>query len=207
MTLTVDNIYKSFGRFPALAGVSLEARDGEFLALLGPSGSGKDDSAARARRPGGARPRPGVHGWDRFPEANRPRAAGRSGVPELRPVQAHDRGQETSPSVSRCALGANDLRARRSPRAWRRCWNWCRSRASAPAIRPSSPAANVSGWPWREPWPSSPACSCWTSPSGPLTRRCARIFAPNCAASTMPPTSRPCLSPTTRRRRWRSPTG
>jgi sulfate transport system ATP-binding protein len=41
MTLTIDGVYKQFGRFPALAGVSLEARDGEFLALLGPSGSGK----------------------------------------------------------------------------------------------------------------------------------------------------------------------
>ena len=41
MTLTVDGIYKQFGRFPALAGVSLEVRDGEFLSLLGPSGSGK----------------------------------------------------------------------------------------------------------------------------------------------------------------------
>ena len=41
MTLTIDRIYKQFGRFPALTGVSLEARDGEFLALLGPSGSGK----------------------------------------------------------------------------------------------------------------------------------------------------------------------
>jgi sulfate/thiosulfate transport system ATP-binding protein len=41
MTLTIDKIYKQFGRFPALAGVSLEARDGEFLSLLGPSGSGK----------------------------------------------------------------------------------------------------------------------------------------------------------------------
>ncbi|MEP6968379.1 MAG: ATP-binding cassette domain-containing protein, partial [Pseudomonadota bacterium] len=41
MTLTVDGIAKRFGHFPALAGVSLEARDGEFLTLLGPSGSGK----------------------------------------------------------------------------------------------------------------------------------------------------------------------
>jgi len=41
MTLTVDGVFKHFGRYPALAGVSLEARDGEFLALLGPSGSGK----------------------------------------------------------------------------------------------------------------------------------------------------------------------
>ena len=41
MTLTIDRIAKQFGRFPALGGVSLEARDGEFLTLLGPSGSGK----------------------------------------------------------------------------------------------------------------------------------------------------------------------
>jgi sulfate transport system ATP-binding protein len=41
MTLTIDGVYKQFGRFPALTGVSLEVRDGEFLSLLGPSGSGK----------------------------------------------------------------------------------------------------------------------------------------------------------------------
>ncbi|MES1202578.1 MAG: TOBE-like domain-containing protein [Pseudomonadota bacterium] len=41
MPLEIENVVKSFGRFPALNDVSLFAEDGEFLALLGPSGSGK----------------------------------------------------------------------------------------------------------------------------------------------------------------------
>ena len=41
MPLEINDISRSFGRFAALDGVSLNAADGEFLALLGPSGSGK----------------------------------------------------------------------------------------------------------------------------------------------------------------------
>ena len=40
-SLEIRGISKSYGRFPALKGVSLQAKDKEFLALLGPSGSGK----------------------------------------------------------------------------------------------------------------------------------------------------------------------
>ncbi|MBB4631668.1 sulfate/molybdate ABC transporter ATP-binding protein [Sphingosinicella soli] len=41
MSIRLENISKRFGAFTALGDVSLEARPGEFLALLGPSGSGK----------------------------------------------------------------------------------------------------------------------------------------------------------------------
>jgi sulfate transport system ATP-binding protein len=41
LSIAVDNVVKRFGTFAALNGVTLEAKPGEFLALLGPSGSGK----------------------------------------------------------------------------------------------------------------------------------------------------------------------
>ncbi len=41
MTITIDNIARRFGNFPALNGVSIDLPEGEFVALLGPSGSGK----------------------------------------------------------------------------------------------------------------------------------------------------------------------
>jgi len=41
MSLTVDSVSKTFGRFAALNGASFVAPQGGFISLLGPSGSGK----------------------------------------------------------------------------------------------------------------------------------------------------------------------
>lgn len=41
MDVTIKNIRKEFGQFPALHDISLSIRSGELIALLGPSGSGK----------------------------------------------------------------------------------------------------------------------------------------------------------------------
>ena len=41
MTISIRAVEKQFGRYPALNKVGLEIADGELLALLGPSGSGK----------------------------------------------------------------------------------------------------------------------------------------------------------------------
>ena len=40
-TLTIKNICKSFGALEVLKGINLEAKSGEFIALVGPSGCGK----------------------------------------------------------------------------------------------------------------------------------------------------------------------
>ncbi len=41
MSIEIQNISKSFGKFRALDNISLQIENGELVSLLGPSGSGK----------------------------------------------------------------------------------------------------------------------------------------------------------------------
>jgi putrescine transport system ATP-binding protein len=47
--LIVDRVTKTFGAFRALDGVSLDVRDGELMAFLGPKGCGEKTAAADCR--------------------------------------------------------------------------------------------------------------------------------------------------------------
>ena len=52
MSIEIANIKKSFGRTQVLNDISLDIPSGQMVALLGPSGSGKNHPAANYRRSG-----------------------------------------------------------------------------------------------------------------------------------------------------------
>ncbi len=58
MSIEIANIKKSFGRTRVLNDISLDIPSGQMVALLGPSGSGKNHLIADYRRAGASIQRP-----------------------------------------------------------------------------------------------------------------------------------------------------
>ena len=203
MGIVVRNLSKRFGAFQAVDGVSFEVPAGQLVALLGPSGSGK---STILRIIAGLEPADSgeveLTGEDatHLPVA----AAGRRlRLPALRPVPAHDRSARTSPSAWR---SSGSPKARDPRRVDELLEAGPAHRATPSATRRSSRAASGSAWRWPGRWRPGPRCCCWTSRSAPSTRRSATSCGPGSAGSTTRSTSPACSSPTTSRRRSRSPT-
>ena len=103
---TISKIYEN--GFEAVSDLSLDIADGEFLVLVGPSGCGKSTAL---RMVAGLEDITGGElriGDRRVNELPRQGPRHRHGVPELRPVPAHDRRPTTSPSA---------LKLRKMPKA------------------------------------------------------------------------------------------
>ena len=169
-SIELREIYKYFGDVPAVNGVSLDVRQGEFLTLLGPSGCGKTTTL---RMIGGFElPSSGEICIEGEPMGDRP--------PYRRPVNTVFQNYALFPHMT---VGQNvELRAGNVGRAESRSgksgsatrWRWCACRTSRTASRPSSPAGSSSASPWRARWSTAPPCSSWTSRSARSTSSCAR---------------------------------
>ena len=203
MSIDVEGIRKSFGQFAALDGVSLDFPTGELIALLGPSGCGKTTLLriiAGLERPDAGRVL--FDGEDASQRDVRERQVGF--------VFQHYALFRHMTVFENIAFGlrvkrraAAPARSRDRPARAELCWISCSSAGSRTAIRHSCLADSASAWRWRERWPSSRACCCWTSRSARSTPRCARSCGAGCDGCTRSCTSPRSSSPTTRTRRWR----
>ena len=202
MSIEVTDIVKSFGDFRALEGVSLEVPEGSLTALLGPSGSGKSTLLriiAGLELPDGGSVV--IDGADVSRVSPQQRGIGF--------VFQHYAAFTHMSVRDNVAFG---LQIRKRPKAEIRhrvdellelvgLTKWAQQR----------PAQLSGGQRQRMALARAlavePACCCSMSRSGRSMRSCAGSCARGCAACTTSRARRPSSSPTTRRRRWRSPTG
>ena len=203
MSIEIRNLRKTFGEFDVLKDLSLTVESGELLALLGPSGCGKTTllriiAGLETADAGQVL----FHGED---ATQRPVSERQVGFvfqhyALFRHMSVFDNvafGLSVRPRASRPAKADIRERVMRLLKLVQLDW-------LADAYRISSPAASASALPWRARWRWSRACCCWTSRLARWTPRCARTCAAGCASCTTTSTSPACLSPTTRKKRWKS---
>ncbi len=169
VAVRLDRVSKAYGASYAARNVSLDIREGEFLTLLGASGSGKTTCLSIV---GG------------FIEPSEGKVF--FGPQDITGLPAHRRNtgmvfQQYAlfPHMNVAANVAFGLkyvacRARRSTPGYGKPCAWCVSKPSPSAIRASSPAARNSGSRWPARWSSIRRCCCSTSRSARWTSSCAR---------------------------------
>ena len=130
LALSVRDIHKSFGSVEVLKGISFEAHRGDVVSLIGQSGSGKStllrcinyleapDRGEITVSGETIRTVADKNGTQRVADNGQLKQkcnASRYGVPELRPLVAHDHPREHHRGAGRQVLGASRA-TRRSPR-------------------------------------------------------------------------------------------
>ena len=207
MSIEVRGISQDVRRLRRAERRQLHRADGELLALLGPSGSGKTtllriiaglEVADRGHRAVRRRGR----------DASGSRASGSVGfVFQHYALFRHMTVFENVAFGLRVRPGRQPaVRRRDSPEGPRAARAGAAGRPRRSRSPVSSPAGSGSAWRWRGPWRSSRRCCCSTSRSARSTPRCGRSCGSGCAGCTTRSMSPASSSPTTRRRRSRSPT-
>ncbi len=187
--------------------VAFEVRPGEVLGVLGPNGAGKSTllrAVAGLEELSTGAVGVGVHAWQQ-PGLFVPAEQRRAGVVfqdyRLVPPPRRPRQRRASRPGPPAVDGPRRGPTRRSGS------NGSGSLVWPTASRTSSPGASPSAWRWPARSPSSPRCSCSTSRWRRSTPVPGSTCAPSCAPTSPTSPDRSCSSPTTRSRRWCSPTG
>ena len=188
MQVKLKDITKKFGSFTAVNTFSVTLEDGEMICLLGPSGCGKSTILNMLS---GILPVTSGEIW--FDDDNVTKEP-----PEERGIGLVFQNYALYPHMTVLENICFPLEIKKVPKAER----IERATAMAKIVHVASSSASPSP----EPWSSSPAYCCWTSPFPTWTPACASKCARRSAASSWRLGSQPFSSPTTRKRPWPFPT-